>query len=85
MKIATNIPYVRTGAIEDKAQFPYINLGANRAERRKTDGAFIGNSKSLPLTVVGTSRYLRHVQITNPKMVKGKIVPSHTIHHYLPQ
>ncbi len=46
-------------------EFPYVSQFPNRAQRRKLlqKNVFIGNGKSLPLTVTKTDKYLRKIQV----------------------
>ena len=80
-----NEPYVKKYNKDGECINPigagYFHHFSNRKERRKPLGShkFMGNHKGIPLTVVGTQKYLRVVQRITNKNLEDQI-----IYHYLP-
>lgn len=83
MRKSLNTPYTRKSGFELSATNPFVTQGDNRRERRRTEPPFIGNGKQHPLTVSGTVKYLRKIQIVPIKMKNGKVLGGNKILHYL--
>lgn len=69
-----NIPFQRKSGIEITKSKPYLHISENRKQRRKKEPPFIANGKNYPLTVSGTTRYVRYIQRIGNKIIL----------HYLP-
>ncbi len=59
----------------------YIPNFPNRSQRRQKPGThkFMGNSKSIPLTVVGKGKFIRQIQ-----RIEDKDGDIKKVYHYLP-
>lgn len=64
-----NKPYVNTTGLPLSEN--YIHGFQNRKQRReyKQKNVFIGNGKQYPLTIVGSHKYLRKVQVVDGKRI----------------